>query len=65
MFVIKASTPEIMKNEIVKWLNSQANNCSTAGRIAVKKTTQKDQKLKAETYEAAAKFLDGCVVERI
>lgn len=56
MFVIRASTPEVMKNEIVKWLNSQANNCSTAGRIAVKKTTQKDQKLKAETMRLLLGF---------
>lgn len=63
MFVIKASTPEAMRDQIVKWLNQQASN----HRIAASKINgihkREVELAKAGTYEAAAKFLDGCTVE--
>lgn len=63
MFVIKASTPEAMRNEIVKWLNQQASN----HRIAAAKTAGINKKMielaRATTYEGAAKFLENCTVE--
>lgn len=63
MFVIKASTPEAMRNEIVKWLNQQASNC----RIAASKIRTVNAKAielaRATTYQGAADFLKGCTVE--
>lgn len=63
MFVIKASTPEAMRDQIVKWLNSQASNHRVSGRIATRKGMQKSEAAIADTYEQAAKFLEGCTVE--
>lgn len=62
MFVIKASTPEAMRDQIVKWLNSQASN----HRIAASKLNgihkREVELTRAGTYEGAAKFLEGCMV---
>lgn len=65
MFVIKASTPEAMRNEIVKWLKQQASNHSVAARIASRKGTQHTELAKSQAYDGAAKFLEGCKVETI
>lgn len=63
MFVIKANTPEGMRDQIVKWLNLQASN----HRIAASKLNgvhkREIEQARATTYEAAAKFLEGCTVE--
>lgn len=63
MFVIKASTPEAMRDQIVKWLNQQASN----HRIAHSKLTglhkREVELTRANTYEGAAKFLEGCTIE--
>lgn len=63
MFVIKASTPEAMRDQIVKWLNLQASN----HRIAANKLSgihKRDvEYARVSVYEEAAKFLEGCTVE--
>lgn len=63
MFIIKASTPEAMRDEIVKWLNKQASN----HRIAASNTNgirkKQTELARATTYESAANFLAGCTVE--
>lgn len=63
MFVIKASTPEAMRDEIVKWLNDQASIHSIAARIASRKGTQHTELAKSQAYGDAAKFLKNCTVE--
>lgn len=65
MFIIKATTPEVMRDEIVKWLNQQASNHSVAARIASRKGTQHTELAKSQAYKDAAKFLEGCTVEII
>lgn len=65
MFVIKALTPEAMRDEIVKWLNQQASNHRVASRIASRKTMQNSEASVAASYEEAARFLAGCVIETI
>lgn len=64
MFVIKADTPEAMRNEIVKWLNLMASN----HRIAAAKINSVKRKMielaRATTYQAAADFLRMATVER-
>lgn len=63
MFVIKASTPEAMRDEIVKWLNQQASNHRIAS-CKMASVRKKDIELaRATTYEGAAKFLENCNVE--
>lgn len=63
MFVIKASTPEGMRDQMVKWLNIQASN----HRIAAAKISgirkMEIELARAGTYEGAAKFLEGCTVD--
>lgn len=63
MFVIKASTPEAMRSEIVKWLKQQASNHRIAS-CKMASMRKKDIELAiAATYEDAAKFLENCTVE--
>lgn len=63
MFIIKANTPEGMRDQIVKWLNIQASN----HRIVAAKLSgirkMEIELARAGTYEGAAKFLEGCKVE--
>lgn len=63
MFVIKASTPEAMRNEIVKWLNKQASNQRVAAGLAKRKNVALRNHVAAQTYGDAATFLEGCKVE--
>lgn len=63
MFVIKASTPEAMRNEIVKWLNHQASNHRIAANKLKGMHATAVELAKAHTYEDAAEFLKDCTVE--
>lgn len=63
MFVIKASTPEATRNEIIKWLNQQASNHRIAAAKIAGMHKRELEKTRATTYEGAAKFLEGCTVE--
>lgn len=63
MFVIKASTPEAMRDEIVKWLNQQASNQRVAASIAKRVNVTLRHNIAAQTYGDAAKFLENCTVE--
>lgn len=63
MFVIQASTPDAMRDEIVKWLNQQASNHRIAS-CKMASIHKKDIELaRATTYEGAAKFLENCTID--
>lgn len=63
MFVITVSTPEAMRDEIVKWLNQQASSHRIAS-VKMASVRKKDIELaRATTYQEAADFLKGCTVE--
>lgn len=64
MFVIRANTPEEAKAEIVKWLNYNATVNRTRARGINGKIKSEKAFAVAETYELAAKFIDGIVIER-
>lgn len=62
-YFIKASTPEAMRDEIVKWLNQQASNHRIAS-CKMASMHKKDIELaRAITYQVAANFLANCTVE--
>lgn len=63
MFVIKASTPEAMRDEIVKWLNQQASNHRIASCKMASVRKKEIELARAGAYEGAATFLKGCTVE--
>lgn len=63
MFVIKANTPEAMRDQIVKWLELQASNHRIAARKINTIHRSELQLAKANAYEDAAKFLASCTVE--
>lgn len=63
MFVIKASTPEAMRNEIVKWLNQQASNHRVDANIAKRINMTLRHNITAQAYTDAAVFLKNCTVE--
>lgn len=61
-YFIKASTPEEVRAEIVKWLNYNAIvNRSKARQINGKIKSEKAFAV-ADTYELAAKFIENMVI---
>ena len=57
-YVIKASTPEELRDEIVKWLNYNATVNRTKARLIRGKIKSEKQFAVASTYEMAASFIE-------
>lgn len=62
-YIIKADTPEQVKAEIVKWLNSMASHNRIDAGKANRVQTFKHLAVQAATYEAAAQFIENIVIE--
>lgn len=62
-FVIKASTPEQMRNEIVKWLKMNASNYRIRASNAMLVVTRNEQTNRAIAFQDAADFIEKVVIE--
>lgn len=63
-FHIKADTPEQYRDQLIDWLNKNAAIHRVKSSMAARKTTAKDERIKAETYSAAAGFIANIRIER-
>jgi hypothetical protein len=59
----KASTPEEMRDDIVKYLNYQASIKRSQCALANRKTAKAGFELQAKTFEFAAKEIAAIVIE--
>lgn len=57
-FTIKASTPEAMRDEIVKWLKRNASNHRIKQNQARLVGTRKQEQTIAGAYQEAAEFIE-------
>lgn len=62
-FVIKASTPDKVKEEIVSWLRYQATVSSSSARIAIRAKVKADHEISSRCYASAANFIEKAVIE--
>lgn len=63
MLVSKATTPEEMRDDIIKWLKHQATLKRNQARIASRKTAAKEDTAKAEVLDWAAKEIAAIVIK--
>lgn len=62
-FIIKANTPEDMRDQIVQWLRDQAINHGVATRIAERAYIQTEHRHKSAAYTSAADFIQLIKIE--
>lgn len=63
IYTIKASTPEAMRDEIVKWLKMNASNHRIKAGNAVLVGTRKEQTTMGIAYQQAAEFIEKLNIE--
>ena len=63
MFVIKATTPEAMRDAIVKWLKMNASNHRIKAGNARLVATRLEEASRAIAYQDAADFIERIIIE--
>ena len=63
IYAVKGSTPETLRDEIVKWLKMNASSCRIAAGNSRLVATRNEQTIKAKTYQDAAEFIEKMVIE--
>lgn len=62
-YIIKASTPEAMRDEIVKWLKMNASNHRIKASNARLVVTRNEETTIGIAYQQAAEFIEKIVIE--
>lgn len=62
-FVIKATTPEEMQVEIVKWLRNQSTIYTSQARLSERKTIKNIKLAASAAYADAANFIERLKIE--
>ncbi len=63
-YIIKASTPEAMREAIVKWLKWNASNHRIKQGNARLVATRNEEHATARAYQEAAEFIEKIEIER-
>jgi hypothetical protein len=64
-FVVLASSPEAVRNEVVLWAKRLAADQRNRERIAKRQTAKSNHAAKAETYEFVAEFWKAVVIKPV
>lgn len=62
-YVIKATTPEAMRDAIVKWLKMNASNHRIKAGNSRLVATRNEETSRASAYQDAADFIERIVIE--